>query len=691
MTAPGRSKKGSYKKREIKQRSSLEQISSTNDNPNNDTSDEENEKVELQQKHPRRKEKLFKSKSEDNHIVNYAKLHVTSFADQRRERTECFYQLNKTSHSQAHLNFQSLDNQKLDEMSKKLESVTVDALKKKGYQKKKLVRSRRISDTCGSEGNKIEEYCGSTTAESTDTTSNVIIPTQIQYLDATANTTVPSSNYNSANVSVFVHTTRKVFSPVQDKRVELKKKESASGITAAKILRRSHSPADSPLLPRKKCLTVTDSDSTPSVAINKQDPVKPVPSRPSTPSHLPPLPNSPIFQRRERHLSKEASPAIRLMIARYNQKLSEQDASGTRSGGSSGSASPVAWRSPVFERRVKAQTEKYQEEVNKTLTNSSGYSPLFMRKQIVKKSASIGVISSSNSQVTSPEVVTINRGSSLGSSEATASPKLIRGILKSTSVGSLKTNTSIPERLEQQCEVVVEETMPGKQFEEEKILKLSMPSTQSSENSPILQERAHKLQKAKEEFLSQKLGNPSPASGPSTPSSASQKDDKEYHIHYPTRNRLSQVSCGSESSCDDLKYSGVLIKSASAGMINVDEETYEQFKPEIHTQGYVSLPRAAKKKYGKFGISSIASKFRKVKMRRNKDHNQMNTVSTLCRQSLIVDITDTEDGQVKTEEGRKNKKKTSQESSTSDIHTASSSSTTKSSWIKLFKPKDANK
>lgn len=50
-------------------------------------------------------------------------------------------------------------------------------------------------------------------------------------------------------------------------------------------------------------------------------------------------------------------------MAKYNQSI--EQSSTIKSGGSSGSNSPIAWRSPVSERRVKVQTEKYQEELNK--------------------------------------------------------------------------------------------------------------------------------------------------------------------------------------------------------------------------------------------------------------------------------------------------------------------------------------
>ncbi|XP_023944636.2 uncharacterized protein LOC112050566 isoform X2 [Bicyclus anynana] len=69
-------------------------------------------------------------------------------------------------------------------------------------------------------------------------------------------------------------------------------------------------------------------------------------------SRRPPLPLSPPSQRKPP--IKEASPSIRIMIQRYNQKINEE---GPGSGGSSGTSSP-AWRSPKSERKRPADMPK---------------------------------------------------------------------------------------------------------------------------------------------------------------------------------------------------------------------------------------------------------------------------------------------------------------------------------------------
>lgn len=122
--------------------------------------------------------------------------------------------------------------------------------------------------------------------------------------------------------------------------------------------------------------------------------------------------------------------------------------------------------------------------------------------------------------------------------------------------------------------------------------------------------------------------------------------------------RLSQISVESDSGCI---MSPALIKSASAGMINVEPDVYHRIDPEfragksnqqiqkieyhnLYIEGYVSLPRqmTKKPKPGKPSpFSSIANKFRKVKMRKGKEKDKK-VVTTLCRQSLVVDINNAE-------------------------------------------------
>lgn len=118
--------------------------------------------------------------------------------------------------------------------------------------------------------------------------------------------------------------------------------------------------------------------------------------------------------------------------------------------------------------------------------------------------------------------------------------------------------------------------------------------------------------------------------------------------------RLSQISCGSETSYEEnaRDQDGHLMKSASVGMINLEREAYDKFNRE---KGYESLPRNQSiqdskdhaSKSSKFGLSNIASKFRKVRMRKgkqskntekNEEMERLNTITRLCRQSLLVNL-----------------------------------------------------
>lgn len=586
MTAPGRKSKTSSRERKFLYHRSLSSEAAVKTGSVINTSDEEEttaDKVKL-----KRKAKLVKSKSEDCQ-PNYIKQLMTG--NSKRDKLET---LRKSS-----LEGTAEHAKESEESQAHAQKQIIVELHKKREQRK-LLRTRRISDGYVS-------YKDSNSEQSSALASHVVVPTSTQYVDAMINEAVPLSP-----VSIFVQTTRKLFTPFVSEAFDTKQNKNSLPESAEE---REHEPAN---LASETVITLSESPSKKQSEEEKSETAKTSVSientEPNPRIYLPPLPNSPAAQRRERTVTKETSPAIRIMIARYNQKLSEQENPGYKSGGSSGSASPVAWRSPVLERRVKTQSEKYQEEVNKTLNK---HSPLFVKKQ-VQKSASVGVMNGTRKQITIPQCLEKHTNETC-SRDPKSSPKSIRGILKSSSVDCLKRKPplSVTSSLTQQS-ITPDLANTSKP---------SMLSTCEEEITKHMQERAYKLQKAKEQFFQSTI-NPVPST------STDRQPTEETKI---IRNRLSQVSFGSESSCDETTASGLLIKSASAGMINIEEEAYQQFRPEMHSQGYVSLPRSTKRKEERFGISSITSRFRKVKIRRNRDCG-MNTVSTLCRQSLVVDI-----------------------------------------------------
>nr|CAD7204236.1 unnamed protein product [Timema douglasi] len=407
-----------------------------------------------------------------------------------------------------------------------------------------------------------------------------------------------------------------------------------------------------------------------------------------------PLPQSPNPNRRElnRIASKEAAPSIRMMIAKYNQKLNEQDLTGGRSPeiSGSGSGSPVAWRSPVAERRVKVQTEKYQEEVRRVLEQGGK-----KRAREVQKSASAGVIRLPD-KVISERVRGSSMKSEIAREENLNKPPLVvvlpKGILKSSSAGTIKSSlplqfkvsvpneNKIPENSTVRNSIVppperfkdtpqnIEKSITSKPPSPRLNINTNTSSPYSTEHAtndrstPFPRLRALRIKQAKEDFLSKGPGSQSWTSEVETPSISTSPEPSiwgsisrgvsiEERTSSGAQSRLSQVSMGSESSYESSNIvqgrsngeDGLLLtKSVSAGMINLEPSAYRRLSSEPGVDGgQVSdggtSPTSSKLR---FGISSIASKFRKVKMRKNKgrDTPKLNTVSMLCRQSLLIDL-----------------------------------------------------
>ncbi|XP_076260609.1 uncharacterized protein LOC143196635 isoform X2 [Rhynchophorus ferrugineus] len=449
-------------------------------------------------------------------------------------------------------------------------------------QHKKLTRTRSISD-----GNLPPIF-----------DQNLLSPSTPYPETSTSESRLDSSPSESA-VTLFVKTTRKLFTPLV---------ETSLAKTASEPIN-------------------TDQ--------HKDDEKKPVDKIPTEEKVV--VPESPTPQRK---VYKEVSPSIKLMMAKFNQ--SAKQAENVKSGGSSGSTSP-AWISPVSERRVKAQTEKYQEEIRKM-------SPLLGGRNEVEKSSSTTVLTNAGKQVTIPARKTsLNAVTSSGHNSST-----------------LEDITALKKSL---------------------TLDISLANQNPRPTSFSAETRMRKIQQAKEEFLR------TPVSAPSFIS--------EEALQYPSRNRLSQVSVESESSCEQGSLPGALIKSASAGMINIDPDVYKRINPEYRAEGYVSLPRQRKKSKDGFlpaksAFSSIASKFRKVKMRRGKDKDKdkdqpRQAVATLCRQSLVVDISPSDppgDDFNAVANDVTNNGDVRRSSKDSKDETAATSSVTKSnSWIRrsLFK------
>lgn len=305
-------------------------------------------------------------------------------------------------------------------------------------------------------------------------------------------------------------------------------------------------------------------------------------------SNLPPLP-SPKVQRKQ-DVNKELSPNIRLMIEKYNQRVVKT----TGSPLSSGTSSPI-WRSPVLDRRVQKQSEEYQEK----LLKSNSFS------EVSEKNTDDIEERALNEESTSEVILE-------GSSET---------LINDFSRGAIPKERKFNKTITIQTDIDTS-SIESPVYSET----VHMRNNDNKPRTP-LSERAQKIKQAKEAFLKTPLV-----------SHDSSHSDWSY--------RLSQISVGSN---DSSIYEDGLIKCMSAGAIESpsisDDKSFEIKNLSA------SLPRDNRglsidsettrdsPKGSRFGLSTLATKFRKVKLKRStKEISKMNAIPILCRQSLAVDF-----------------------------------------------------
>lgn len=404
-------------------------------------------------------------------------------------------------------------------------------------------------------------------------------------------------------------------------------------------------------------------------------------------------PISPLSVRREMKVMKETAPSIRMMIAKYNQRVHETlELSGTKSP-DSGAQSPIAWRSPVTERRINAQMDKYQEEVRRAFQKNSKkeFYPHAKLGQ-VQKSASAGYIRPFEKGCSNDSI------NSKGEEKSFDKSLQCHGILKSSSAGAIKTASPPPVKRQEtnssDINVLVLSPSPALNVRKEiKPIRFEIRSGESISqairvhvnsvvtdckratavdnntvthlpdyrpNTLNLQQdninsstkvRALKIKKAKEEFLLRgcvgetscvdRSGTPNCPSTPETPI------HNERLLWEGSKTRLSQISCDSESSYENVPMilvSGrelardsdgvLLVKSASVGMINMDSTACSSLFCGTSNSPESPDQRAVPKEK-----SGILSRFRRARLKKNKGkEHKLETVSTLCMQSLVVDI-----------------------------------------------------
>ncbi|KAK2579715.1 hypothetical protein KPH14_011062 [Odynerus spinipes] len=177
-----------------------------------------------------------------------------------------------------------------------------------------------------------------------------------------------------------------------------------------------------------------------------------------------------------------------------------------------------------------------------------------------------------------------------------------------------------------------------------------------------IESRSSRIQRAKEGFLSRR-GGPLCQSmlEPSTPVSSGQDGEPPFtgnHKASTLKNEDSISEDKSRDTTDDFSYptpptsapqspnlskdsnsKSDLVKSASAGMINVDPDTFGRLATT--DRGCESLPRTISKRRDSGGpLTRIVNKLRLSRLMRSKDNGDrnMSTISTLCRQSLLIDV-----------------------------------------------------
>lgn len=292
-------------------------------------------------------------------------------------------------------------------------------------------------------------------------------------------------------------------------------------------------------------------------------------------SSLPPLP-SPKFQRKQELTKQSSSKDLSPGIRLMIDRYNSSIDKKTNSPNSSGSCSPI-WRSPILDRRVRKQSAEYQDKLQKS--NSL---------QEMEEACAAKAVADESSTETLIEPTTV--------SDKGAIPK--------------EPSTVIATPIEKSYSDTV-----------------TMRSDCNKPRTP-LSERAMKIQQAKEAFLKMPLIS----------------HDSSGHSDWTYR--LSQISVGSTDSFTD---NCSLIKCLSAGVLP-DNSADQEDTTSIETKSS-SLPRSSKglnhdsenasesSRGSRFNLSSLATKLRKVKLKRSsKDAKKMSTVPVLCRQSIAVDF-----------------------------------------------------
>jgi hypothetical protein len=315
---------------------------------------------------------------------------------------------------------------------------------------------------------------------------------------------------------------------------------------------------------------------------------------------------------------KDLSPSIRLMIEKYHHNIEH------KSTPNSNSSSPI-WLSPVLDRRVRKQSAEYQYKILK----SSSFQEIVLNEGSQEDDVPIKsrVDTFENPFKSEIFIDKSEKQFDLIESESTESNE------NQTETKEVCTE-SIEQPLVQQIQNVSTGAIPKVQRtphiqvirSSDYMSDSSVANESSSKNDELekprtpLSERALRIKQAKDAFFRSTLSSPT---------------DEQTKWSY----RLSQISVGStdSNSIENMSNSCGVLPTKDSGIDNSQSESKTSSLPRN------ILPSAANNqefekdspKHSKFGLSSLATKLRKVKLKRNtKEVQKMNTVPVLCRQSL---------------------------------------------------------
>jgi hypothetical protein len=308
--------------------------------------------------------------------------------------------------------------------------------------------------------------------------------------------------------------------------------------------------------------------------------------------------------------SKDLSPSIRLMVEKYHQNIDSKPLS------SNSSSSPL-WLSPVLDRRVRKQSAEYQYKISKSNSFQETNEEEIeydgcnnSTNDLSKQNPNDEVIENENKkalEIEGEKPVAQNESSS------------VVNVFTSTSTGAIP-----------KVQVLSQiSTCESSQSDESRSFTDSFVHKRNDSDKPRtpLSERALKIRQAKEAFFKSTI--------------AQFADEQSSWNH-----RLSQISVGSTDS------NSIETMSSSTSMLLTKDFMQQIVEDEVKIKTS-SLPKNTTPptdkdeefekspcKQSKFGLSKIATKLRKVKLKRGggKEIQKMNTVPVLCRQSLNVDL-----------------------------------------------------